>query len=93
VTHTRLRFFVFKILDIQGSDPENTSAAFQARKCSSTCQKWSKMLGRGDHFRVRDAEDFSEAPTATHGTSKQLFFNFLAKIQIQNPIKISHLQF
>lgn len=40
VTHTRLRFFVFKILDIQGSDPENTSAAFQACKCSSNCQKW-----------------------------------------------------
>lgn len=38
-----LKFFVFKILDIQGSDPENTSAAFQARKCSSNCQKWSKM--------------------------------------------------
>lgn len=36
-------FFVFKILDIQGSNPENTSAAFQARKCSSNCQKWSKM--------------------------------------------------
>lgn len=33
-------FFVFKILDIQGSDPENTLAAFQAHLIVKNGQKW-----------------------------------------------------